>query len=106
MKKIKYSNACYSGSGLYLYHGEFTDRTFFLATDENDITIFDTLPSFDYSMEFFEAHKQGYIDEGTEENKDIFLSILNWIISNHPEGNYSTEEMENRKNKIEGRNSK
>lgn len=101
MKKIKFANACYSGGGFYLYNGAFLDGTFFLATDENDITIFDTLPSFDYSMEFFEAHKIGYIDEGSAEHTAFFKNLFNWILENSPKGNYSPAEIESRRNKAE-----
>lgn len=48
--KIKTAEACYSGGGIYIYIGAFTDGSFFLADDEVSVTIVDAMPDFEESF--------------------------------------------------------
>lgn len=96
MFNIVYANACYSGGGIYIYIGKLDNGTFFIASDEGDLTIMDTEPTFDYDMDYFNDHVVEYVDSDTVEFSQNFKAILNWILTNKPEGNYSSSEIYSR----------
>lgn len=100
MFNVTYANACYSGGGIYIYIGKLKNDMFFIASDENDLSIMDKEPTFDYDMDFFNAHVVEYIDSDTIEFTQGFKAILNWILENNPEGNYSRTDLKNRLSKF------
>lgn len=96
MFNVVFANACYSGGGIYLYIGKLNNGMFFIASDEGDLSIMDKEPTFDYDMDFFNAHVVEYVDSESKEFSRDFKAILNWILSNNPSGNYNKAELESR----------
>ena len=96
-REIKNATAIYTGGGLYIFYGQLTDGNWFRAYDEwecieicnSDTSVEDA----DYS-EFYEEHT---VETVTGEAYEIFWNeMLNWIISNKPEGNYDSDDLERR----------
>ena len=98
MNKIKSAIADYTGGGIYVYFGQLTDGRCFLTDDdsEEDVLILNADVNENYDDAFYsdwqEAHTIGHGEITYEE-------IIKWIITNQPEGNYQTGELENRLNK-------
>lgn len=99
MKKyeIKTATAIYTGGGIYIYYGQLENGSYF-RTGDGDLymSICDSDTSVDDAdyIEFYEEHEiddlQGYDFEY------FFNNMIQWIINNQPDGNYSTDELEKR----------
>lgn len=88
---IKEAKAVYTGGGIYIFYGRFTDGTFFRTNDDSDVIEIcneDTsTEEADYD-EFYEKHRIRTLSG--EDSRPLFCSILKWIITNKPKGgNYS-----------------
>lgn len=97
--KVTFANACYSGGGIYLYIGALNDGKYFFASDEFGAVYMDVMPDFNYTMEFFDSHCIGYIEDDSEELKELFTLIYKWIEENAPEGNHNIDELSDRRTK-------
>ena len=98
----------YTGGGIYIYWGAFSDGTYFIADDDYDLTIVDADPELSYKEDddIFEAdysewqteHLIRYVDDN--KTKNFFNEMFDWIIKNEPLTalcNYSLADMETRK---------
>lgn len=102
--KIKNVYPCYTGGFIYVFTGALSDGTFFIASDDMyDVTIIDTDPSkADWDNEVWQAdwqesHLIKYLPDCTSDDKTgikFFIDMLNWIISNKPQGNYQMSDIE------------
>ena len=96
-KKIVYANACYTGGGIYIFIGKFSDGTYFISGTEERPQLYNVKkkPSFDNDDHWYE---EWIFDDknflGIIENKSLWKSMIKWIISNKPKGNYSLDDME------------
>lgn len=107
--RFKEVEPCYTGGGIYLYYGALTDGTFFTANSpEFDFTIVDSDPRLtanednggmldaDY-WEWIEEHAIRFVDYDSEESRQVFDAMYDWILKNEPQGewcNYSLGDME------------
>jgi hypothetical protein len=106
---VKYANADYTGGGFYFYNGELGNGDYFIAADDWNgyepddcsIIIMDVDPEramdeYDdfWTVEWIDTHT---VKEITG-NKAVAIwnSMLQWIIDNQPDGNYSTRELKQR----------
>lgn len=94
---IDYATAIYTGGGIYIYHGRIANGHYFMLDDDTD------LPA------YFDANPDDYWDEctypdwqdehlvGFGEDPDFKYKVLDYIIKNNPCGNFSIDELEERK---------
>ena len=103
LPKIKSATASYTGGGWYVFLGEFSDGTYFIADYPYwDLRIVneDPRPTFwgdDYDTDagyepWQEAHLVKDIDSTTTEK--FFDEMFKWILKNNPEGNYNSGDIE------------
>ena len=98
----------YTGGGIYIYWGAFSDGTYFIADDDYDLTIVDSDPTLSYveDEDIFEAdysewqekHLVRYIDDNKTQN--FFNEMFDWILQNEPSTplcNYSLGDIETRR---------
>lgn len=106
----------YTGGGIYTYIGKLSDGNYFMAED----SIFDkTNPIFSIRIvnenpdevgedswypEWQEEHLVKDVVETDNEAKEFTKQILQWIITNKPEGNYDISDMETMKNVLDNIN--
>ena len=104
MDSIIKATAICSGGGIYIYMGQLSDESYFIADD-----------SFMEYVEFYNADPYENIDESLYESwqkihriggysgdkaREFLNNALSWIIKNKPEGNYLSEEVETRLSKL------
>lgn len=95
---VTFANACYSGGGIYLYLGTLSNGLHFIADDtKNDFSIClcDVLPDFENMGEssFFDAHVVECLDSSEPATRKLYNSIIAYIVTNRPNGNYQTDEL-------------
>lgn len=106
----------YTGGSIYTYTGKLSDGNYFMAED----SIFDkTNPTFSIRIvnenpdevgedswypEWQEEHLVRDVVETDNEAKEFTRQILQWIITNKPEGNYDVSDMETMKNVLDNIN--
>lgn len=99
LPKVKSAEASYTGGGWYVFLGEFSDGTYFIADYPYwDLRIVneDPRPTFwgdDYDTDagyepWQNAHLVRDLD-GTDTEK-FFDEMFKWILKNNPEGNYNS----------------
>ena len=99
---IEWANANYTGGGFYGYIGKLKNGNYFMAADDwntsdecfvyevNSKVVFDSFTEDDpapWSNEWMNEHLVKTY------GKEAFTRMLEWIITNKPEGNYSNEEL-------------
>ena len=96
----------YTGGGIYVYWGAFSDGKYFIAsTPYWDLQIVDANPVDTYNPEFKDfdadqpswqdAHHIMYVD--SDKTQDFFNEVFDWILKNKPNSeycNYSLGDME------------
>lgn len=102
---VEWANAEYTGGGLYAYIGKLKNGNYFMAADDwnsnkgcfvyemDSEVVFDTFTEDNpapWSNEWMDKHT--IATHGIE----AFKHMLEWIIINEPNGNYSKEELERR----------
>ena len=103
LPKVKSATASYTGGGWYVFLGEFSDGTYFIADYPYwDLRIVneDPRPTFwgdDYDTDagyepWQETHLVKDIDSNTTEK--FFDEMFKWILKNNPEGNYNSGDIE------------
>ena len=107
MDKIIKATATYTGGGIYIYTGQLENGDYFMTNDD--------LISYMAYVEFFNAdpyeefedacneiwQSEHHIGEYSDRKAYEFTKeILNWIIQQRPEGNYSVNEIESRLSKL------
>lgn len=106
--KIKKVQADYTGGGIYTFSGKceqrfgnsVEERFFETDTDHYCVFMYDEEP--DGTMEdkwYFDHCMDSYLDD-TEEAREFFAAMCNWILENHPEGNYNDHDIRNIKAKF------
>lgn len=97
-REIKNATAIYTGGGIYIYYGQLLDGNYFRACDDLEcIEICDSDTSVE-DADYNEFYEEYSIETLTEEEYKVFWNeMLQWIIDNEPEGNYSVGELEDRK---------
>ena len=97
MESIAKATAIYTGGGIYLYVGQLADGTYFLTADDYmDYVLFlDTDPCTcidDCCYEQWQSHHR--IGDYSKEKALAFKKlVLEWVITNAPEGNYQKNEI-------------
>ena len=100
--KIENVTPIYTGGGIYIYTGELSDGNYFIASDQSfagdyfDIRIVDENPA-DYEEDFGnvawqEEHLVSDVVGG--EAREFTIQLLEWVLENHPEGNYQLGDIE------------
>ncbi len=100
--KIENVTPIYTGGGIYIYTGELSDGNYFIASDQSfagdyfDIRIVDENPA-DYEEDFCnvtwqEEHLVSDVVGG--EAREFTIQLLEWVLENHPEGNYQLGDIE------------
>ena len=100
--KIENVMPIYTGGGIYVYTGELSDGNYFIASDQSfvgdyfDIRIVDENPA-DYEEDFCnvtwqEEHLISDVVGG--EAREFTIQLLEWVLENHPEGNYQLGDIE------------
>ena len=102
---IEWANANYTGGGLYTYIGKLKNGNYFMAADDWN----DKDESFVYEVDsevVFDEFEEGdpapwaiewmYEHVIKRHSTEAFKEILEWIITNEPDGNYDTEELNRR----------
>ena len=100
--KIENVTPIYTGGGIYVYIGELSDGNYFIASDQSfvgdyfDIRIVDENPA-DYEEDFCdvtwqEEHLVSDVVGG--EAREFTIQLLEWVLENHPEGNYQLGDIE------------
>ncbi len=103
LPKVKSATASYTGGGWYVFLGEFSDGTYFIADYpywDLHIVNEDPRPTFwgdDYDTDagyepWQETHLVKDIDSNTTEK--FFDEMFKWILKNNPEGNYNSGDIE------------
>ena len=103
LPKVKSATADYTGGGWYVFLGEFSDGTYFIADYPYwDLRIVNEDPRLtfwgdDYDTDagyasWQEAHLVKDIDGDTTES--FFNDMFEWILQNNPEGNYNSGDIE------------
>lgn len=109
--EFKKANAEYTGGNIYVYYGQLEDGRYFLADDDGEmmLTYTDPVPCFEDAMYWEWQCEHGIPvtkeqDDNAEEGQvwwtlkaDDWNAMLDWIIENRPEGNYSVSELKARK---------
>lgn len=125
---IEYVTPNYTGGGIYVYTGKFKNGNYFIADDTYfgkegntfspfDIRVVDTDPDkvytdeegLEYTLLDDMVYQEQHLVEDIEDDnaKELTKEILQWIITNKPEGNYQMGEMQeylditNKSNKVE-----
>lgn len=125
---IEYVTPNYTGGGIYVYTGKFKNGNYFIADDTYfgkegdtfspfDIRVVDTDPDkvyidedgLEYTLLDDMVYQEQHLVEDIEDDnaKEFTKEILQWIITNKPEGNYQIGEMQeylditNKSNKVE-----
>ena len=91
----------YTGGNIYVFRGELSDGTWFIADDSYydvrivNADVFGPDESFEdcWYADWQEEHLVRDLDE--KEKRQFFKEMINWILENEPEGNYSSGDMEN-----------
>jgi len=105
------ANAAYTGGGVYVYYGRLTDGRYFLADDDGEMILTGTDPESCWGGVFYWEWQEEHGLPVTKEQDDMaeegqvwwtlstadWNAMLDWIITNRPEGNYSVAELEARK---------
>lgn len=114
LPKVKSATASYTGGGWYVFLGEFSDGTYFIADYPYwDLRIVneDPRPTFwgdDYDTDagyepWQEAHLVKDVDSNTTEK--FFDEMFKWILKNNPEGNYNSGDIKELMTRNTNRNS-
>lgn len=96
---IKSATADYTGGGVYIFLGEFTDGTYFIAdypywdlrvVDEDPRPTFwdDDAETSSGFPEWQEAHLVRDVDNRT--TKAFYADLFDWIMKNSPDSNYNS----------------
>lgn len=103
LPKVKSAEASYTGGGWYVFLGEFSDGTYFIADYPYwDLRIVneDPRPTFwgdDYDTDAgYEPWQNAHLIkdlDGTDTEK-FFDEMFKWILKNNPEGNYNSGDIE------------
>lgn len=96
-KEIKTATAEYTGGGIYVYHGQLQDGNHFRTCDDwETIEICDADTGVEDAnyIEFYEEHRVEILVE--DGYRRFWNQMIQWIIQNQPDGNYATNELENR----------
>ena len=105
--KITTANACYSGGGIYIYWGRLSNGNWFVADDSCD---FADIVNEDPSANDFDNLTYEWFEEHLVETKSKVhvKEIIKAVIKEQPQGNYLTEELNERLSKrtAEGENAK
>ena len=102
MGNIVRANACYTGGGIYCYFGRLADGNFLLAADGFEcIRILREDPE-EYPEEYAFQEWQDErlvrdVEAGAPEFVTLWNGMIDWILANRPEGNYSLVELECRR---------
>ena len=109
---VKKAEAIYTGGGVYIYGGITESGQHFIASDEYDWvmltdkqTMSDELPEEEWDDLWYSEWQEAnmtYETTSEEEGKEWILAIYNWIIQNHPNGNYDMGEIEYRRGCLVG----
>lgn len=112
---IEYVTPNYTGGGIYVYTGKFKNGNYFIADDTYfgkegntfspfDIRVVDTDPDkvyidedgLEYTLLDDMVYQEQHLVEDIEDDnaKELTKEILQWIITNKPEGNYQIGEMQ------------
>ncbi len=94
---IKTATAEYTGGGIYIYHGQLQDGNYFRTCDDwetIEICNADTSVEDANYIEFYEEHRVEILVE--DGYRRFWNQMIHWIIQNQPDGNYATNELENR----------
>lgn len=95
--EIKTATAEYTGGGIYIYYGQLENGLYFRVCDSWDmISICDADTSTEDAdfAEFYNEHEIDSLDGYKFE--EFFNNMILWIMHNAPDGNYNTDELENR----------
>lgn len=96
----------YTGGGIYIYWGELSDGTYFMAeTPYWDLRIVDEDPRYTYNPEYsdFDADQPRWQEDhliqdvDSTKTQDFFDDMFTWILKNKPDDdfcNYSLGDME------------
>ena len=101
LPKVVAAEAEYTGGGWYVFLGEFSDGTYFIAdfpywdlrivNEDPRPTYWDDFEGAGYP-EWQEAHLIKDVDSNTTEA--FFNDMFDWILKNTPEGNYNSGDIE------------
>ena len=102
MEKVLYANACYTGGGIYVYFGRLKGGNYALAADGVEaIRILREDPEKcpeDYAyQEWQDERLVRDINADAPEFVVLWNGMIDWILDNRPEGNYSVMELERRR---------
>ena len=104
LPKVKSAEASYTGGGWYVFLGELSDGTYFIADYPYwDLRIVDEdpRPTFwgdDYDTDAgYEPWQSAHLiqDYGGDDTKSFFNDMLNWILKHSPDGNYNSGDIKN-----------
>ena len=114
MPKVKSAEASYTGGGWYVFLGEFSDGTYFIADNPYwDLRIVneDPRPTFwgdDYDTDAgYEPWQNAHLVKDLDgiDTEKFFDEMFKWILKNNPEGNYNSGDIEELMAKNADRNS-
>ena len=103
LPKVKSATASYTGGGWYVFLGEFSDGTYFIADYPYwDLRIVneDPRPTFwgdDYDTDAgYEPWQNAHLvkDLDSTDTEKFFDEMFKWILKNNPEGNYNSGDIE------------
>ena len=102
LPRIKDVTPIYTGGNIYIYWGEFADGTFFIAdTPDWDLRIVDADPRLtknafgEWEADYSDWQENHLIkDIPDHDTQSFYNNMFQWILDNHPEGNYSEGDME------------
>ena len=109
--KFERANACYTGGNIYVYYGKLEDGRYFLADDDGEMMLTETDPETCFDDVFYWEWQTEHGIQVTKDQDDMaepgqvwwtlkaadWNAMLDWIITNKPDGNYSVSELEARK---------